>query len=96
MACRTSWLTGIVSVTLIQLTVSQELAQPRCDFIAVARAHLAQRFSFVDLQGRTATISEMGNLTRVRFDLPWGHLGFVPVITIDKRSCEVVKTQVEQ
>ena len=86
----------IAVVAALQLTVDQTMSQPKCDLLRVAQEYIAKRYPFIDLAERHPVTSESDNVWEVRYELPQGTLGFVPVISIDKRTCAVVRAQVEQ
>lgn len=87
---------GIVTVAALQLMVNQAMSQPRCNMFRVAEDYIAKRYPFIDLAKRHPVTSESTKVWEVRYELPQGTLGFVPIISIDKRTCTVVRVQVEQ
>ena len=78
------------------MMVSQAMSQPGCEMRKVAEDYIAKRYPFIDLAERRPVTSEQDHVWEVRYELPQGMLGFVPIITVDKRSCFVVRAQVEQ
>jgi NTF2 fold immunity protein of polymorphic toxin system component len=76
--------------------VSQTMSQDRCNFFRIAEDYIASRYPFIDLAERHPLTSEVGDVWEVRYELPRGLLGFVPIIGIDRQSCKVVRAQVEQ
>jgi hypothetical protein len=86
----------IILVTILQLTVSPAMSQPKCDFLKIAKEFIVREFPFIDFADRNSVISEADDVLEVRYDLPHDSLGFVPVISIDKRTCAVVDADIEQ
>jgi hypothetical protein len=81
---------------IFQLMVSPTMSQPKCDFLNVAQELIARKFPFIDLSYRHPVTSESKNIWQVRYELPPDTLGFVPVVGIDKQTCAVVHSDVEQ
>ncbi len=86
----------IATIAALQLMVNQTMSQPECNMFRVAEDYIAKRYPFIDLAERHPVTSESANVWEVRYELPQGTLGFVPVISIEKRTCAVVRAQVEQ
>ena len=84
---------GIAFVAALQLMVDEAMSQPKCDMLRVAQEYIAKRFPSFDATGLKLRISEEGNLWELTYELPEGMLGGVPIITIDKRTCAVVRAQ---
>lgn len=87
---------GIAIVAVLQLMANQTMSQPTCDPLRVAQEYNAKRYPSFDPAGQTLVISETGNLWELTYELPKGTLGGAPVITIDKRTCKVVRAQHSQ
>src|SRR5437588_10838194 len=71
---------GTAIVAALQLMVNQTMSQPRCNMFRVAEDYIAKRYPFIDLAERHPVTSESNNVWEVRYELPQGTLGFVPVI----------------
>ena len=84
---------GLALIALLELTASQTMAQPRCDMLKLAQEYIDRQYPAFDASGLRPIISETGNLWELTYELPRGTLGGVPTITIDKRSCTVVRVQ---
>ena len=82
--------------TLLYSMVNQTMAQPKCDLLQIAEAYIARRYPFFVQAGTTPVISDKGNLWEVTYELPEGMLGGAPIISIDKRTCIVVRAQITQ
>jgi hypothetical protein len=87
---------GIATVAALQLMANQTMSQPKCNMFQVAEDYIAKRYPFIDLAERHPVTSESDNVWEVGYELPRGTLGFVPIISVDKRTCAVVRAQVEQ
>jgi hypothetical protein len=67
------------------------MAQPKCDTLKIALEYIARRYPHFDPAGLKQVISERDNLWELSYELPEDMLGGVPIITIDKRTCTVVR-----
>jgi NTF2 fold immunity protein of polymorphic toxin system component len=76
--------------------MSQAMSQDECNFFRIAEDYIASRYPFIDLAVRHPITSEAAGVWEVRYELPPHMLGFVPVIGIDRRSCRIVRAEVEQ
>lgn len=72
------------------------MSQPGCDFMKIAQAYIATWVPFFDPAGLRPIISDTGKLWELTYELPRGTLGGVPAITIDKRSCTVIRAEHSQ
>ena len=86
-------LAGIAAVAVFEMVVNQVMSQPKCDPSRVAQEYIADRFPSFDPAGLKLVISETRNLWEVTYELPKGMLGGAPIITIDKRTCTVVRAE---
>lgn len=91
---RTRVITALV--TIFPLMVSPTMSQPKCDFLKIAQGLIAKEYPFIDLAHRHPVTSESNTFWEVRYELPPDSLGFVPVVAIDKWTCVVVHSHVEQ
>jgi hypothetical protein len=81
-----------VAVTaVLQLIASQTMAQPKCDTLKIALEYIAKRYPRFDPAGLKQVTSEHDNLWELTYELPEDMLGGVPIITIDKRTCTIVR-----
>jgi hypothetical protein len=87
---------GIAVIVVLQLIVDQTMSQPRCDMLRVAQEYIAKRYPSFDPSGLKLVISEEGNFWQLTYELPEGMLGGAPIITIDKRTCTIVRAQHSQ
>jgi len=67
------------------------MAQPVCDPLKVALDYIATRFPHFQSTGLKRVISEQDNLWELTYELPEDTLGGVPIITIDTRTCTIVR-----
>ena len=67
------------------------MAQSPCDFFGIAQQFIAERYPTFDLKELRPTVSETDSLWELTYELPKGTLGGVPIITIDKRTCAIVR-----
>jgi hypothetical protein len=86
----------MAAVATLHLMVNQVMAQPKCDLLQIAEAYIAKRYPFFVQTGTTPVISDKGGLWEVTYELPEGMLGGAPIISIDKRTCMVVRAQITQ
>jgi hypothetical protein len=88
----------IALVTIFPLMVSPAMSQSKCDFPKIAQDFIAKEFPYIDLHAayRHPVTSESNTFWEVRYELPPDWLGFVPVVAIDKWTCVVVHSHVEQ
>ena len=86
----------IIAIAMLQLMVSPTMSQPKCDFLKIARDYIAKEFPVIDFSQRHPVTSESDSFLEVRYDLPPDRLGLVPVIVIDKWTCEIVHAHVWQ
>ena len=75
---------------------SQAIAQPQCDFMKLAEEYIAKLFPFSNSTGKTLVVSENERLWEMTYRLPPHMLGGAPIVTIDKRTCLVVRVQLTQ
>lgn len=87
---------SIAVIATLQLMVNQAMSQPNCDVVKIAESYVRTRYPFIDLSDRQAITSATDAAWHVTFELPKGLLGFVPIISIDRKTCVVVRAQVEQ
>lgn len=90
---------GLISATFItslQLAGIEAMSQPNCDVVRIAEDYVRTHLPFIQIANRRWSSSGEADLSIVRLELPDGHLGFVPEITIDKRNCQVVRAKVWQ
>jgi len=71
--------------------MSQAMAQPACDPLKIALEYIARRYPNFDSAGLKRVISEHDNLWELTYELPEDTLGGVPIITIDRRTCTIVR-----
>jgi len=91
MRCITTLLTATAVATSLQLVTGEAMSQSPCDFFGIAQQFIAQRYPTFDSTGLRPTISETDSLWELTYELPRGTLGGVPIITIDKRTCAIVR-----
>jgi hypothetical protein len=62
----------------------------------MAQQYISKRYPEFDSQGLKLVLSEAGQLWEVTYELPKGMLGGVPIITIDKQTCTIVRAEHSQ
>jgi len=72
------------------------MPQPNCDIVRTAEDYVRAHFPFIQIGNRRWSSSDQADLWKVRLELPDGHLGFVPEIMVDPRTCQVVSAKVWQ
>jgi len=88
---------ALAAVTIsIQLVAGQTMPQSRCDFFGIAQRFISERYPAFDPTGLRPIVSETEGSWELTYELPRGTLGGVPTITIDKRSCKVVRAEHSQ
>jgi hypothetical protein len=85
-------------VTTLQLMGNPAMPQPTCDVVGIARAYVETHFPFIIASKRRVVSSPVGDYWQVTFDFdePGRYLGFVPEITVDPKTCQVVSAKVWQ
>ena len=84
-----------VAATL-QLMVNQAMSQPKCDIVKLAEEYIAKQYPSFDPTGMKLVVSETLALWEVTYELPRDMLGGAPIISIDKRTCTIVRAQITQ
>ncbi|MEA2876064.1 MAG: hypothetical protein QOF14_1260 [Hyphomicrobiales bacterium] len=92
----TTVLTTTAAAMSFQLVAGQTMPQSQCDFFGTAQQFIAERYPTFDSTGLRPIISETESLWELTYELPRGTLGGVPVITIDKRNCKIVRAEHSQ
>lgn len=69
------------------------MAQSKCDPLSVARQYIEKRYPAFDPTGLKPVISDDGDLWKLTYELPPNMLGGVPIVTIDKRTCTVIRAE---
>jgi len=87
---------AIAIIVPLEFMGRQAMSQPGCDFMKIAQAYIATKFPFFDPAGLKPFISDSGNLWELTYELPRGTLGGTPIITIDKRTCTVIRAEHSQ
>ena len=72
------------------------MSQIKCDLWAIAEEQIEKRFPDFDRTGMTPVVSEKGSVWELTYRLPAGMLGGAPIVTIDKRTCAVVRIEHSQ
>lgn len=72
------------------------MPQPNCDVVRVAEDYVRNQFPFIEIGRRRWSSLIEGSVWKVSLDLPDGHLGFVPEIVVDPKTCQVVGAKVWQ
>lgn len=91
MRCMTTLLATTTLAMSLQLVTGETMSQSQCDFVRIAQQFIAERYPTFDSTGLRPTISENNSLWELTYELPKGTLGGVPIITIDKRTCAIVR-----
>ena len=87
----------MIAAATFQLTGTQAMSQPNCDVVKIAENYVKTHFPFIDTEpDRRVVTLPIGAYWQVTFKLPFGYLGFVPEITVDPRTCQVVSAKVWQ
>lgn len=81
----------VAGTAALQLMASQTMAQPKCDALKIALEYIAKRYPHFDPAGLKQIISEQDNFWELTYELPEDMLGGVPIITIDKRTCTIIR-----
>src|SRR5947207_94940 len=84
-------------VATLQLMGNEAMPQPNSDVVKIAKAYVERKFPFIDTNAvRVVLTFSIGGYLQVPFHLPDRYLGFVPEITVDPRTCQVVSAKVWQ
>jgi hypothetical protein len=92
----TKFSVALAIMTSLELAADQAMSQVKCDVLKIARDYIAKQFPSFDASGLRPIISESANLWELTYELPRGTLGGVPTVTIDKRSCTVIRAEHSQ
>lgn len=86
-------------IAMLQLMGNQAMPQSNCDVVTIARTYVEAHFPFINVASKRRVVSApVGAYWQVTFDFdePARYLGFVPEITVDPRTCQVVSAKVWQ
>jgi hypothetical protein len=89
----------VTVVATLQVVGNPAMPQPNCDVVTIARAYVEAHFPFINVASNRRVVSApVGAYWHVTFDFdePARYLGFVPEITVDPRTCQVVSAKVWQ
>lgn len=78
-------------VAILAATTGEAMPKPKCDMLKTAEEYLGHRFPSFDPAGLKRVITEKGNLWQLTYEMREDMLGGVPTVTIDKRTCKVVR-----
>jgi hypothetical protein len=96
-ATRMSFLASITVAAMFQLMGNRAMSQQNCDVVKIANDYVRANFPFIDTNpDRRVVILSVGEYSQVTFHLPDRYLGFVPEITVDPQTCQVVSAKVWQ
>jgi hypothetical protein len=84
------------ALMVFQISAGQAMSHSNCDPLRTAKQYIAKRFPWFDSTGMKLVISEKGHLWEMTYKLPPNMLGGAPIITIDKRTCKIVRAVHEQ
>ena len=82
---------GATVVATLQLMANPAVAQRACQPLKTSAEYIARRFPHFDPAGLKQVVSERGSLWEFTYELPQDMLGGAPIITIDKRTCTIVR-----
>jgi len=98
--CPATTMSLLVSITVAAMFLlmgNQVMSQQNCDVVKVANDYVKTHFPFIDTNpDRRVVTLPVGAYSQVTFHLPDRYLGFVPEITVDPRTCQVVSAKVWQ
>lgn len=77
------------AMVVMLMTLSQTRAE--CDLIGTAEAEIVKKFPKFDLREFSRVVSDNDRFWTLTYGLPPNMLGGVPIVTIDKKSCKVVR-----
>lgn len=89
--CAQSLMVVLVAAGAYAVTTRAIASDSKCDVVRIARDFIAERYPSFDASGLKPIVAERGNEWELTFELPNHMLGGVPVVTIDKRTCKVVR-----
>ena len=81
----------LLALTASAFMVKQAMSDSKCDVVRIARNFIAERYPSFDASGLKPIVVERGNEWELTFELSNDMLGGVPIVTIDKRTCKVVR-----
>ena len=87
----------MIVAAALPLIGSEAMSQPNCDVVRIAQDYVKTHFPFIDTAPDRRVVSlPIGAYWQVTFNLPDRYLGFVPEITVDPGTCQVVAAKVWQ
>lgn len=89
-------LIGTTGALLFWLVVGEARSQSHCDLLKTAQQFIAERYPDFDAAGLRPLISDSDTLWELTYELPKGTLGGAPIITIDKRTCKIIRVEHSQ
>jgi hypothetical protein len=75
------------------MTGNYSMSQPKCDPLTVAKEYIAKRYPSFDPTGKKLVISETSTQWQITYELPPHMLGGVPIITVEKRTCTIIRAE---
>jgi hypothetical protein len=81
----------IAVIAALETIKGQAMSQPKCDVLKAAHDYIDKQYPSFDPTGLKLVMSEAADTWEVTYRLPEHMLGGTPAVTIDKRTCKVVR-----
>ncbi|MBI3705573.1 MAG: hypothetical protein HY244_17395 [Rhizobiales bacterium] len=83
--------TSMLAAMVLVAMTEPSMAHPRCNMLKIAEKQIGRLFPRFDLKELKRVVAENGNLWELTYEMPGTSLGGIPIVTIDKRTCKVVR-----
>lgn len=64
-----------------------------CDVLRIAEEEIVKRFPSFFPTSFKQVVSDKGNVWELTYEVPIGVLGGVPIVTIDKTTCAIIRIE---
>jgi hypothetical protein len=80
----------LTAIAFGMMSTGQGMGQPKCDVLKIAEEFVAKKYLLFKASGMKALVSERERQWIVTYELPPSAIGGAPIVTSDKRTCQVV------
>lgn len=82
---------AFVLIATTPYVIGQTMSKTECNVLKVAEKAIAAHFPDFYPTSLKPVVTEKGKLWELTYELPIGVLGGVPIVVIDKTTCEIVR-----
>jgi hypothetical protein len=89
-------MSGVAAAFIIVTNVSMadhKMLNPKCNMLKIAEEAIVKHFPSFYPTSLKKIISDKGNSWELTYELPADALGGVPIVTIDKKTCKVIRVE---